>query len=129
MRHTSSEKSEMSDLTWASDMLRSHVAPPGSAQYEAKVSLREWIEPLPFDCAICQRTIRADRWRSHITHKPPICYSCANSRGHQVRVPGMTRGDHHTLQRLTAITDALLSAASMREFYARHPALRDVAAR
>ena len=98
-------------------------------QHEVMVTLREWAEPEPFECVVCRRTIHADRWRSHIAHKPPVCYSCANGRGHQVRIPGMTRGDHHTLQRLTAVTDALLSAASMREFYARHPALRDFAAR
>lgn len=33
MRHRSSEKSEMSELTWASSMLRDEVSPIGSAQY------------------------------------------------------------------------------------------------
>lgn len=33
MRQTKSENSEMSDLTWASDMLRTQVSPPGTAQY------------------------------------------------------------------------------------------------
>lgn len=32
MSHLSSEKSEMSELTWASGVLQDHVAPKGSAQ-------------------------------------------------------------------------------------------------
>lgn len=87
----------------------------------------EWIEPPPFDCVICRRTIHADRWLPR-RHQPPICNSCTVRGGHQVRIPGMTRGDHHTLQRLTAITYALRGAASMRDFYARHPSIRDIAA-
>lgn len=33
MPHTPSEKSEMSELTWASTMLQKNVAPVGTAQY------------------------------------------------------------------------------------------------
>lgn len=33
MSETPSEKSEMSELAWASDVLQNHVAPTGSAQY------------------------------------------------------------------------------------------------
>jgi hypothetical protein len=40
MAKASSEKSEMSELTWASEVLQEHVAPKGSAQYvEGRIAL------------------------------------------------------------------------------------------
>src|SRR5687767_4932832 len=40
MSKSSSEKSEMSELTWASEVLREHVAPKGSAQFvEGRIDL------------------------------------------------------------------------------------------
>lgn len=59
-----------------------------------------------FVCVICGRETRPDRWHPY-EHKPPICRSCGIRRGHQARIPGMTRGDHITLQRLVAVSDAL----------------------
>ena len=64
-----------------------------------------------FVCVICQREISADPWwnaeRYPFRHRPPVCFGCANIDGAQVRPKGITRGDHHMLQRLTAITSAL----------------------
>ena len=62
--------------------------------------------PPPFVCAICQHTITADPWRLE-RHQPPICFMCGIYEGHQARIPGMTRGDHHTMQRLHAVASAL----------------------
>jgi hypothetical protein len=80
-----------------------------------------WKDELPpaFVCAICQREIEPDPWHWRLRHKPPICFYCSITQGHQVRIPGMTRGDHHTLQRLSAVTDALTSAAYMEEHRGR----------
>lgn len=78
--------------------------------------------PPPFVCAICQRTVEADRWwaaRSPNRHVPPICFTCTVHEGHQVRFPGITRGDHTTLKRLTAVTNALLRAATWEPKYGR----------
>lgn len=72
--------------------------------------------PPPFECAVCQRVVMADRWRSHV-HRPPVCNSCMIFEGHQVRFPGITRGDHSTLKRLTAVTDALMRAATWEPKY------------
>jgi hypothetical protein len=76
--------------------------------------------PEPFVCAICERTIEANPWSFHHEHVPPICNYCGISRGHQVRITGMTRGDHRQMQRLKAITDAVLGKASMIEWEAKH---------
>ena len=74
----------------------------------------EPILPPPFVCAICERTVTPDRWRMD-RHRPPICFSCSNIEGHQVRIPGMTRGDHHTMQRLHAAASALGRVALWKE--------------
>jgi hypothetical protein len=67
--------------------------------------------PPPFVCIICQRKTIPDRWAlmrgETWRHKPPICFSCANNDGIQVRPKGFTRGDHQTLQRLSAVISAL----------------------
>lgn len=70
--------------------------------------------PPPYLCAICERTVTADRWRKEM-HHPPLCLYCTASEGHQVRIPGMTRGDHHTLQRLHAVASALGRVALWKE--------------
>lgn len=76
--------------------------------------------PEPFVCVICGREVAARNWTRRHEHRPPICFYCGNARGHQARIPGMTRGDHRALQRLHAITDALLGQASLIEWEARH---------
>jgi len=78
--------------------------------------------PPPFVCAICERTVEVDPFwhvRSPHRHSPPICFTCTVHEGHQVRFPGITRGDHITLKRLTAVTDALLRAATWEPKYGR----------
>lgn len=74
--------------------------------------------PPPFVCAICEQEAVSDRWR-YARHKPPICRACEIYEGHQVRIPGMTRGDHTTLKRLTAVTSALMRAATWEPKYGR----------
>lgn len=81
-----------------------------SDPYDFVITRKPQPETPPFVCVCCERTIVADPWRSR-GHKPPVCFSCANYYGHQVRIPKMTRGDHHTLQRLVAVTDTLLRVA------------------
>lgn len=63
--------------------------------------------PPPFACVICERVVEPSPWHWQRDHKPPVCGYCSNSHGHQVRIPGMTRGDHHQLQRLTALIGAM----------------------
>ena len=83
-------------------------APEG---YDVIVTRKPWPdEPAPFLCVICQRVSQLDRWRPRRA-EPPICFSCSNYGGHQVRLQGITRGDHHVLQRLKAITDELFWTA------------------
>ena len=67
---------------------------------------REPELPPSFVCAICRETIEPDPWRLE-KHRAPICFSCSNIEGHQVRIPHMTRGDHHAMQRLHATASAL----------------------
>jgi len=89
--------------------------------YECEVVITRKPEPElppPFDCVICERTIVADRW-SVDRHVPPLCFGCEIYQGHQVRIPGMTRGDHRMLQRLTSITGALQRAATWEPKYGR----------
>lgn len=82
------------------------------------------VLPAPFVCAICQRTVEAHPWTDHVRepfrHKPPICFSCANYMGRQVRQPGMTRGDHNVLQRLVSVTEGLRGAAGRIEWEAKY---------
>lgn len=81
-----------------------------------------WHDGLPpsFVCVLCGRTTHPDRWHWKTEHKPPICRSCGNARGHQVRIVGMTRGDHKQMQRLRAVTDALIGASAMIEWETLH---------
>jgi hypothetical protein len=81
------------------------------ANIEVNISLREWVAPPPFTCVLCERLIVANRWHHHMRHEPPICFSCSNTYGQQVRIPGITRGDHHVLQRLKSVADGLSWAA------------------
>lgn len=74
--------------------------------------------PPPFECVVCQQVVVADRWRP-TAHRPPVCNSCMIFGGHQVRFAGITRGDHTTLKRLTAVTNALLRAATWEPKYGR----------
>ena len=74
--------------------------------------------PPSFICVICQQTINPDRWHWQKYHRPPICSYCSNHGGHQVRVSGMTRGDHRQLQRLVAVASAL--GANFGRHYGRY---------
>lgn len=76
--------------------------------------------PPSFVCAICQQEKAPDPWHYRREHKPPVCFYCSNSYGHQVRIPGMTRGDHRTMQRLSAVTEALSHTAHWKAHYGRH---------
>lgn len=85
--------------------------------YDPEVMVTRKVVELPpdFVCAVCDRTIKAEIWSVHQgRHRPPVCFSCSNIEGHQARIPHMTRGDHHTLQRLVAVTNALLRTATWR---------------
>jgi len=71
--------------------------------------------PPQFVCVICQRVIKASPWGDPGDHNPPVCRSCGTIttyRGYQMnpmrRLPGMTRGDHREIQRLLALSDALI---------------------
>lgn len=76
--------------------------------------------PEPFVCVICGRDVVVTNWTRRHEHRPPVCFYCENTRGNQVRIPGMTRGDHRALQRLHAITAALSVQASMLDWEAQH---------
>lgn len=85
--------------------------------YECEVVITRKADPElppPFVCAVCQRTAVADRWHPE-KHRAPVCNSCMIFEGHQVRFPGLTRGDHTILKRLTAVTNALARTAHWKE--------------
>ena len=67
--------------------------------------------PDSFVCAICERVEEPSPWHWHRQHKPPICFYCGKAGSFRARIPGMTRGDHRTMQRLAAVTGALSGAA------------------
>lgn len=76
--------------------------------------------PPDFVCVICRREVRPSRWQwMTAQQRPPICRSCGIMNGHQLRIPGMTRGDHRELQRLVAITAALRGEAGWIEWSKR----------
>lgn len=76
--------------------------------------------PHDFVCVICRQATRPSRWQwMTAQQRPPICRSCGIRGGHQLRIAGMTRGDHRELQRLVAITNALRAEAGWIEWSRR----------
>lgn len=68
--------------------------------------------PPPFDCAICRRTIEANRWtieRDFPRYRPPVCEPCQRhwASATKLRPNHFTRGDHRNLLRLSALITAL----------------------
>ena len=72
-----------------------------------------------FTCAICQRHVPM-RWQRHLNHAPiaPLCQSCERDYVPAKVHTGAFR-DRRKIQQIGALSEALLSHASVQEWEAR----------